>query len=171
MRWINHTIIAGSISAAIDPVLVPPAILGATAPDWLEWLISPVRKIKHRGVTHYLAVWLFALAFFWLAWDFHRLGFAFALGGLFHLLTDAMTICGIPVGWWSDRRFHLFGGKLKTGQPGEYMVSAVVVLICAMLIWHRPDSGFMPYFYDWSGYYQQGLIDGKEWKDNRFRFL
>lgn len=171
MKWVNHVIIAGSISVAIDPVLVPGAVLGATAPDWLEWLISPIKRVKHRGVTHYLVNWIATVLFFGLFWDFRHLGFAFSLGGLFHILTDAMTISGIPVGWWSDRKFYLFGGRLKTGSPPEYMISGIVVLVCSVIVWHKPDSGFMPFFYDWPGYYERGLIDGKEWKNNRFKFM
>jgi hypothetical protein len=26
-------------------------------------------------------------------------------------------------------------------------------------------------FWDWPDYYHQGLIDGHEWKENRFRWL
>ena len=32
MKWVNHVLIAGSITAVYDMRLVPPAILGATAP-------------------------------------------------------------------------------------------------------------------------------------------
>jgi len=171
MRWPNHVLIAGAVTVTIDPALAPGAILGATAPDWLEWLIYPIRKVKHRGVTHYLVVWLALVVFFWLGPDFRHLGLAFSLGGLWHILTDAMTISGVPVGPWSDRKMYLFGGKLKTGSPTEYIIAAVVVLICAMIAWHKPSSGFVPFFFDWAEYYHQGLIDGKEWKDNRFRIL
>lgn len=171
MKWVNHTLIAGAVTATLNPSLVPGAILGATAPDWLEWLISPIRKVKHRGVTHWLVNWIIAVLFFWLVWDFRHLGLAFSLGGLWHILTDAMTISGVPVGPWSDRKIYLFGGKLKTGSPTEYLISAVVVLICATIAWHKPSNGFVPFFFDWERYYDEGLIDAKEWKDNRFRIL
>jgi inner membrane protein len=39
MKWINHTIIAGSITAVINPLAVPSAIIGGIAPDLLEKLI------------------------------------------------------------------------------------------------------------------------------------
>lgn len=104
------------------------------------------------------------MVFFFLVWDFRHLGLAFGLGGLFHLLTDAMTISGIP-------KFYLFGGRLKTGSPEEYMIAGVVLAICALIVWHRPDSGYTPFFFYWGGYYEQSLIDGREWKENRFRWL
>jgi inner membrane protein len=48
-----------------------------------------------------------------------------------------------------------------------------VVLVCVLLGWsmHGWQGGFFPYFYDWQGFYQQGLIDGAEWKANRWRWL
>ncbi|MDD2769969.1 MAG: hypothetical protein PHT19_14660 [Methylococcus sp.] len=171
MKWQNHILIAGAITATIDPILAPGALLGATAPDWLEWLITPVRKVRHRTVTHYLVLWIAAVGFFCLIWDFRHLGLAFSMGGLFHLLTDAMTISGIPLGWWSDRKFYLFGGRLKTGSAEEYMIAGIVLVICAIIVWHTPDNSFTPFFFDWGGYYEQGLIDGREWKENRFRWL
>jgi inner membrane protein len=58
-------------------------MLGATAPDWLEWLITPVRKVRHRTLTHYLAVWIASVLFFLLAWDFRHLGLDFNIGGCF----------------------------------------------------------------------------------------
>ena len=172
MKWINHIAIATAISAAVDPVLVPGAALGATAPDWLEWIIAPFHNVKHRGVTHYLVTWASAVFFFSLIWDFRSIGLAFSVGGLFHILTDAMTISGVPMGPWSDRKFYLFGGKLKTGQPGEYMCSGVVIMICAIFVMNKPNSAsFIPFFYNWGGLYEEGIIDANEWKTNRFKFI
>jgi inner membrane protein len=34
----------------------------------------------------------------------------------------------------------------------------------------RKDT-FVPFMYDWSGLYQQGVIDGKEWRDNRWKIF
>jgi len=55
---------------------------------------------------------------------------AFCAGGLSHVITDSLTVQGVPLGWWSDRRFHLFGGRLHTGQMGEYWVAGAFVLAC-----------------------------------------
>lgn len=32
-------------------------------------------------------------------------------------------------------------------------------------------SGWYPFFYDWHGLYQSGVVDAKEWKNNRFKFF
>lgn len=94
----------------------------ATAPDWLEWVSGAVlrRKIKHRTVTHVLTTWLTAALFFGLVWDYRSWGLAFALGGLCHWLQDSLTVTGVPVSWWSDRRKTLLGGRMRTGCIGEY---------------------------------------------------
>ena len=88
------------------------------------------------------------------------------------MLTDALTVTGVPFAPHSDRRFHLFGGRLRTGGAGEYGVAWGIVLLCVVLgnLIHSAAEWF-PFFYNWSGLYEAGVIDGSEWKANRFRFL
>jgi inner membrane protein len=175
VKWVNHIAIAGATCAVWRPELVPLAVLGSTAPDWLEWLLQATgRRVRHRTVTHYAASWLFGLGFGVFVWDYHHALTAFAAGGLSHVFCDSLTVQGVPLGWWSDRRFHLFGGRFRTGQSGEYWFSGAIVLACigvAALTQHWDAGHYSPFFWDWADYYQQGLIDGKEWKDNRFRWL
>ena len=173
MKWINHLAIAGATTAVVNPVLVPVALIGSTAPDWLEWVLKAFgHDVKHRGVTHYLMGWIVALAFALLLWDFHGLLAAFFWGGLTHVLADSMTVTGVPFAPHSDRRFRMFGGRLRTGDPGEYFVAWGLVAVCAvaMQLIHTGNDWY-PFFYDWAGLYEQGIIDGKEWKDNRFKFF
>jgi inner membrane protein len=33
------------------------------------------------------------------------------------------------------------------------------------------ENGFIPFFYNWKKFYDEGLIDGAEWKKNRFNFF
>lgn len=96
---------------------------------------------------------------------------AFAWGGVSHILTDAMTVSDVSFSPYSDRRFHLFGGRFRTGDPIEYAISAAVVLICIALTHVTGGQGFVPFFYDWAGMYERGLIDTLEWKANRFRLI
>ena len=61
MRWVSHVLIGGSVCALWQPAWVPVAVLGATAPDWLEWLgrsHAPLGRAHHRGATHNLLGWL-----------------------------------------------------------------------------------------------------------------
>ena len=64
MIWQNHIIIGAALAAVIDPVLVPVGVIGATAPDWMEWIIKPFYPVKHRGVTHVVLYWIAAIIFF-----------------------------------------------------------------------------------------------------------
>ena len=126
--------IAGATTAMVSPPLVPIALLGSTAPDWLEWVLEAAgQKVKHRSVTHYVAGWGIGLAFFLGLYDFHHIGAAFFYGGLTHVLADSFTVSGVPFSPHSDRRFHLFGGRLRTGAAGEYMVAWSIVACCFLI--------------------------------------
>lgn len=173
MKWVNHVGVAAAVAAVINPALVPAAALGATAPDWLEWVAGAGgHKIKHRTTTHVLTSWLLAVVFFGAVWDFRGHGLAFALGACCHWLQDSLTITGVPVSWFSDRRTTLAGGRLRTGGVGEYVITAGVVLVCAAIVLTRsPGSGFLPFFRDWPGLYKGGLVDGAEWRAHRFEFF
>nr|WP_257784184.1 hypothetical protein [Vibrio scophthalmi] len=43
--------------------------------------------------------------------------------------------------------------------------------MCIALNHVTGGQGFAPFFYDWSGMYDKGLIDALEWKTNRFRLI
>jgi len=74
MKWINHTIIAGSLTAIINPLAVPAAIVGGIAPDLLEKIFA----VKHhRKETHYLIVWIALTLFTIFVYDFNGILFAF----------------------------------------------------------------------------------------------
>ena len=176
MKWINHLVIAGATTAVVYPALVPVALLGSTAPDWLEWVLEKFsgRKVKHRGITHVMLYWIAGLAFTLAIWDFHGILAAFAYGGLTHVLADSFTVSGVPLTPNADRRFHLFGGRLRTGGNGEYGIAwglAGACFVLAMLFKPHGGSGWYPFFYDWNRLYQSGVVDAKEWKDNRFKFF
>lgn len=176
MKWINHIAIAGSTTALIAPPLVPLAILGSTAPDWMEWVLKASgQNIKHRTVTHYVTSWIAGIIFCYAVWDFQNIGLAFCYGGLTHVIADSFTIAGVPFSPFSDRRFHLFGGRLRTGAAGEYIVAGLIVITCfAVAIIIKPANGghgWYPFFYDWQSKYEEGMIDAKEWKEKRFNFL
>ncbi len=88
-----------------------------------------------------------------------------------HILTDAMTVSGVPLSSYSDRRFHLFGGRFRTVEPVEYGISACVLFVCIGLMNLMPSGSWTPFFYDWAGYYESGVIDGYECRVNRFRIF
>lgn len=171
MRWFNHMACAGATCAVVNPALVPIAMLGSTAPDWLEWIANALGyHVKHRTITHYFTVWLIGWIGFAVLEPTGIIA-AFCYGGFTHVFVDAMTIAGVPFSPISDRRFHLFGGRLRTGDPAEYGISFGVVAICAVIVMMLSASGWYPFFYNWSGLYNSGVIDGFEWYRNRFRFF
>ena len=182
MKWQNHIIIGASFGAVINPLVIPIAVLGSTAPDWMEYILKILgHPVRHRTVTHVVLYWVAAMLFFWLVIDYHHLGLGFAIGGFSHVIADSFTIAGVPFSPTSDARFHLFGGKLRTGNSGEYIVAGLIALLCATWIYYSPTSfknshdvetsGFMPFFYDWKKEYDSGVVDGAEWKENRLKFL
>jgi inner membrane protein len=182
MKWQNHIIIGASFGAVINPVVIPVAVLGSTAPDWIEYILKICGiKVKHRGVTHVCLYWIAAILCFWLIADYHHIGLGFSIGGFSHVIADSFTIAGVPFSPTSDARFHLFGGKLRTGNAGEYVVAFIIMCLCAGWIYLSPTSfknaptletsGFMPFFYDWKHEYDSGVVDGAEWKENRLKFL
>ena len=173
MKWINHIAIAGATTAVINPVLVPVAILGSTAPDWLEWLSKALgHKIEHRTTTHIVLYWVIALVFFLGVYDYMGIGAAFAYGGLTHVMADSLTIMGIPLTPFSDRRWNFMGGRLRTGGSGEFIVAGCIAAVCFFLAGHfYTQSEFLPFFYNWGELYEEGLIDAYEWKKNRFNFI
>ena len=175
MRWYNHTLLAAAPAALIAPAMLPAVVLGATAPDWLEWLLKALRHpVKHRGPTHWLTVWLVVLMLGAVlpGWT-GGVVLAFGWGGLSHVLADALTVSGVPFSPLSERRFHLLGGRLRTGGAGEYGIAWGVVLVCWVLRGQlaAPGSGYAPFFPNWAERYEQGTATAKEWRDNRFRFF
>ena len=184
MKWVNHTAIACATVAIIDPYLIPVTALGATAPDWLETLANTIlrQNFSHRRQTHYATTWIGLIIFFIVVFDYNNFGLAFAYGGLTHVLTDSLTISGVPFSPWSSANFHLFGGRLKTGEMGEFIVSGVVILLCATIYINigsindrskntKSETGYIPFFFDYRKKYNDGIIDAIEWKRNRFKFF
>lgn len=59
------------------------------------------------------------------------------------------------------------------GLMGEYWVTGGVVAVCIVvaLMTKSYGGGFTPFFYNYAGMYDEGTIDAKEWRDNRFRFF
>lgn len=174
MKWFNHILIATAPTAVVAPKLIPLAILGATAPDWMEWISRAMGKpLGHRGPTHWLLAWVVAMIFAALLPDpVKSLAMAFAWGGLSHVLADAFTVSGVPFSPMSERRFHLAGGRLRTGGTGEHWIAWGVVAVCWVLAGQlSTPGGYIPFFPDWAKRYEDGTATAKEWRDNRFRFF
>ncbi|CAH7245190.1 hypothetical protein VCHA56P515_390001 [Vibrio chagasii] len=44
-------------------------------------------------------------------------------------------------------------------------------MVCIALSHLTGSTGFAPFFFNWGGMYQEGVIDALEWKTNRFRLI
>ena len=60
---------------------------------------------------------------------------AFCVGYASHLLTDALTYSGIPIGWRYSRRFSF--KMFATGSPAEYIVVTVIALAALIVAFRR----------------------------------
>lgn len=174
MRWVSHTLIGASVCALWQPAAVPAAVLGATAPDWLEWVGRnhlPLAHAAHRRATHNLLGWVLVTALGWTVdapWGTHVA--AFGIGGSLHWLCDSLTVTGAPLTWWSQHRSTLFGGRLRQGSQTERALAIGVAVVCGLLAWPAWDEPgeFSPYLMPWRQHYRAGLIDAAEWRRHRY---
>ena len=169
MKWINHVMVAGSTAAVINPSIVPYAIFGSILPDLAEKFL-PVTN--HRAETHYLVLWIAALIFSIFVFDFKGVLLGITYGGLTHVVVDALSVSGVPFSPWSQNKFHLFGGRLRLGSTAEYIISfSILAVSCLIVLNTRQVSDFSPFFFNYKDFYKEGLIDGSEWRANRFRIF
>ncbi|ARR01450.1 metal-dependent hydrolase [Campylobacter porcelli] len=178
MTWKSHTAIAAAISLPFNPSALPLALLGSTAPDWLEWVLKFLGKpVAHRTTTHYLIVplGLILLSFFI---DFRDWLFWFGIGYLSHWLADSLTITGVPISPLDKSNFTLFGGRFKTGEPSEYIVA--FGLLAISLFFTKPSTDFLNsdplnqfkvFLMDYKKLNENGVIDNKEYLEMRFKFF
>ncbi len=143
-------LMAGSCSVLLNlcPVEIAYCMAAAALPDQLE-MVGRVRIIAHRTWTHELLVWLIPLIFVMFSSSLpsnsylsvglgrfltpiHFRLWAFFLPGLFHLAGDILTNGGIKV---AGSKVSL--GLFRTGQPMEYVVTAIFVVLAGTHIFPR----------------------------------
>jgi len=176
MTWKSHIAIATAVTLPFNAELIPIAAAGATAPDWIEWILKFFGiHCQHRKETHYLIIPLAIIALSFLI-DYRNILFWFGIGYLTHWVADSLTISGVPLTPWDNRKIHFFGGALRTGEPKEYVYSFGLLAISVFLF--KPtlasftgENSFNPYNVNFKHLYEQKIIDEKEYYDNRFRFF
>lgn len=170
MKWPSHIVIAAAPCAVFAPEYVAVAAAGATAPDWLEYVLQAAgRRVKHRTVTHYGAAWAGVSALFAIAGFLP--GLVFAAAALSHWFADALTPSGVPLGWWSLSRVHFFGGRIRTGSVTEYAAVGVWALLWLALYQVGLGGDISPWFFAWGDLYRAGVIDLSEWRAHRWDLL
>jgi inner membrane protein len=181
MTWKSHIAIASAVCLPFNPSALGVAILGSTAPDWSEWILKFFSvQVEHRGATHYIIVPLFFIAFSFI-FDVKDLIFWFGIGYLTHWFADSLTISGVPLTPWDRSRIHFFGGKLRTGDLLEYLISfsllAMSVTVAKPMMesidgfFGENEKSFSVYSMDYEELNRRGIIDNKEYLEQRFKFF
>lgn len=178
MTWKSHIAIATAVCLPFNPAALPAAILGSTAPDWSEWILKFFGiTVQHRGATHYFIAPLSIIAFSYI-FDFRDFIFWFGIGYLTHWFADSLTIAGVPLSPWDRNRIHFFGGKLRTGEMLEYVISfsllAMSVVIAKPVIEHfnfGEHKDFSVYSMDYEDLNNKNIIDNQEYLTDRFKFF
>lgn len=178
MTWKSHIAIATAITLPFNPMLIPAAAIGSTAPDWSEWILKFFGiTVEHRGFTHYVYIPIFyiILSFFI---DFQNIMFWFGIGYFSHWLADSLTPSGVPISQFDNHRIHIFGGKIKTGSIFEYILAfgllfVVIGFVKPMdeFIRDKDKKSFNVYFFDYKKLYDKNIIDEKTYKENRFNLF
>jgi inner membrane protein len=183
MTWKSHIAIATAITIPFNPQQLPFAILGSTAPDWIEYILKFFGiHVEHRGVTHYLYIPLI----FILLGIFHDIFYWFGIGYFTHWFADSLTKSGVPISQFDTHRIHFFGGKITTGEPLEYIIAFGLLAISVTFV--KPNMDLLkdltikkeetkeiikynPYYNDYRELYKKEIIDPKTMKENRFKLF
>ncbi|HQN01130.1 MAG TPA: hypothetical protein PLL36_08650 [Candidatus Hydrogenedentes bacterium] len=150
MKWVNHSATAICVAMAVTghPVISAAAAIASALPDKIEVFIP---FGKHRGISHDPALWLpiivVLLAMPFVPMEstshlaihglFQSLAFGAAMGIGMHLITDAMSITGIPI----FHKYRLAGNLYKTTALSEYIVSACICVTCILIAFARMALG------------------------------
>jgi len=180
MTWKSHIAIATACTLPFNPIAIPIAVAGSTAPDWIEWILKFFGiRVQHRGATHYLYIPLLIIAFSFI-FDYRDLIFWFGIGYLTHWLADSLTITGVPLSQFDKHRINLFGGRLRTGQATEYLIAYSLLGISILLSGNIADLNFSrseeavqfrKFNTNYSDLHEKKIIDNKEMIEKRFKFF
>lgn len=180
MTWKSHIAIGSALALPFNPISLPLCVIGSTAPDWLEILLKALGiPIQHRTKTHYLIIPIIIILFAWLVYDFKDMIFWFGIGYLSHWLADSLTITGVPISPLDKSNFTLLGGRLRTGEPLEFII-AFGFLACSLFlakptldsVLNRQDErNFNAFYMDWRELHKENIIDSKEYLEHRFKFF
>jgi inner membrane protein len=166
MTWVSH-ILVGSSAGHIAGYGYALSAFGSVLPDLLEYVLP----VKHRGISHSLIMWFILSVILWLTGI--EQAKAVVIGVLFgHLLMDSLTITGVPVYDEKGRYVTLFGGKLRTGTAMEYAISISIAVVTFLVFGiGQPQGKASIERMHWKELYNDGIIDKREYRENRFKLL
>ena len=173
MTWKSHIAIASAVTLPFGLPYLPLSIAGSTAPDWIEFLLKFFGvRVRHRGATHYLYI---PIAIIILGVSTEN-GFLlwFGIGYLTHWIADSMTVSGVPISQFDKHKIHFFGGKMRTGEPLEYIIAFGILAVSIFFVkptvdYINPDKHqFNPYYINWRKLHDDHIIDNKTMREHRF---
>lgn len=119
---------------------------------------------EHRGISYSVVISIIALVLLWRtpikdAW----IGVVFG-----HLFMDSLTMMGVPLLDERSRRITIFGEKLRTGSPGEFVLTGIIAFVAFIVL-----GSFIldTERRNWQELYRKGIADRKEYYTNRFNFF
>jgi membrane-bound metal-dependent hydrolase YbcI (DUF457 family) len=124
------------------------ALLGSSAPDWLEFSYNRTkiegRLIPHRTLTHYLPIWLGLIYWIWVAqpisiWQAEVVTLSFLASGVLHILVDACSVSGVPL-LTPFGKHKLRVSVYTTGKMSESLVMTVYSAIMLGFAWNVYQS-------------------------------
>lgn len=164
MTWASH-IIVGCATSKVFGLNYILTTFGAVLPDLAEMVIP--KNVQHRGITHSVALWLAALAVSYLL-PFSQVRDVVIGVCVGHLLMDSLTVMGVPILDENSRKITIFGGKLRTASAGEFVVSGIIAFVAFIMLGSMSVDTSRR---DWKSLYGQGVIDKREYYENRFKIF
>lgn len=73
---------------------------------------------------------------------------------------------GVPILDERSRRITIFGGKLRTASPGEFVLSGIIAFIAFVIL---GSFSIDTERRNWIDMHNRGIVDKKEYYENRFR--
>jgi len=74
---------------------------------------------------------------------------------------------GVPILDERSKRITIFGGKLRTASPGEFVLSGIVAFAAFVIL---GSFSIDTERRNWTELYHRGTVDKREYYENRFRF-
>lgn len=164
MTWASH-IIVGSATAKVFGLNYILTTFGAILPDLAEMVIP--KNVSHRGITHSVALWLAALAMSFIL-PFSQVRDVLIGVCVGHLLMDSITVMGVPILDENSRKITLFGGKIRTASAGEFAIAGIIAFVAFIVLGSMSVDTSRR---NWKTMYEQGVIDRKEYYENRFKMF
>ncbi|MEW6214744.1 MAG: hypothetical protein AB1478_05995 [Nitrospirota bacterium] len=81
---------------------------------------------------------------------------------------DSLTVMGVPILDENSRKITLFGGRLRTASAGEFAIAGIVAFVVFIVLGSMSVDTSRR---NWKTMYEQGVIDRKEYYENRFKMF